>query len=89
MTNTESIKALEIKTSKLFNLVFTSNTTLSCFFPSSLFIDLCFLISAVITKNFNPTEVLAIPTAISTKVAKEDIEIYPVIKETKISKWLI
>ena len=60
MTNIESIKALEIKTSMLFNLVFTNNNTLSCFFLSSLFIDLYFLISAAITKSFNPIEVLAI-----------------------------
>ena len=46
----ESIKALKIKTSKLFNLDFDSNTILSCFFFFFLFIELYFLIPAVITK---------------------------------------
>ena len=45
------IKALEIKTSMLFNLDFANNTTLSCFFfIFLLIIDLYFLIPAVIAQ---------------------------------------
>ena len=36
---TDSIKALEIKTSMLFNLDFANNTILSCFFFFFLIID--------------------------------------------------
>ena len=51
----ESIKALEIKTSMVCNLTFARNTMLPCFFSFFLFIDLYFLIPAVITQIFNPT----------------------------------
>ena len=44
----ESIKALEIKTSSVFNLVFADNTILTCFFLFSLVIDLYVLILPVI-----------------------------------------
>ena len=44
----ESIKALKIKTSVLFNLDFANNTILSCFFLFFLIIELYFLIPAVI-----------------------------------------
>ena len=55
----ESIKALEIKTSIVFNLVFANNTMLSCFFFFFL-IDLCFLIPAVIKVIFIAIAELAI-----------------------------
>ena len=48
----ESIKASEIKTSTLFNLVFANNVILSCF-SSFLFFDLYFLIPAVIAEILN------------------------------------
>ena len=53
----ESTKALEIKTSVVFNLVFANKTVLSCFF---LIIDLYLLISAVIAHSFNATANVAI-----------------------------
>ena len=64
----ESIKALEIKASTLFNLHFANNTILSCFF---LFSDSYFLIPAVITQIFNPIVELAIPIRIPTTEAKQ------------------
>ena len=48
---TESIKALEIKTSMLFNLGFGYNTILSCLF--FLITDFYFLIPAAIAQIFN------------------------------------
>ena len=67
---TESIKALEIKTSMLFNLDFANNTILSCFFFFFLIIDLYFLTPAVIAQIFNPIAGLVIPIEIPTKEAK-------------------
>ena len=52
MTNNSSIKALEIKTSVLFNLYLAKITVLSCFF--SLVISLYFLIRVVTAQIFNP-----------------------------------
>ena len=49
----ESIRALEIKTSMLFNLVFPKNTILSCFFFIFIIIDFYFTIPAVIAQIFN------------------------------------
>ena len=43
-----------------------------------------FLIAAVIAQIFNPIAELVIPTGIPNKEAKAEIEIYPVIVETKI-----
>ena len=47
------MKALEIKTSMLFNLDFANNTILSCFLFFFLIIDLYFLIPAGIALIFN------------------------------------
>ena len=82
-------KALEIKTSMLFNSDFTNNTILSCFFFSLLIIDLYFLIPAVITQIFNPIAELVIPIGISSKEAKAELETHPVIVGIPISKWSI
>ena len=79
----ESIKALEIKTSMLFNLDFDNKTILSCFFFFFLRIDLCFLIPAAIVQTFNPIAELVIPIKISIREAKVEIEVHPVIVETK------
>ena len=54
------MKALEMKTSMLFNLVFAYNTIL-CFFFFFLIIDLYFLIPAVTAQIFNPIAKLIIP----------------------------
>ena len=68
------IKALEIKTSVLFNLNFANNTVLSCFFFFFLIIDLYFVIAAVIAQIFNPIAEIVIPTGIPTKEAKAEME---------------
>ena len=65
----ELIKALEIKTSMLFNSDFAYNNSLSCF----LIKDLNFLICAFITRIFNPIAELEIPIGIPTKDAKAEI----------------
>ena len=81
---TESIKALEIKTSMLFNLDCVNNTILSCFFFFFLMTDLYFLIPVAIAQIFNPIAELVIPIGIPTKEAKSEMEIHPVIVEAKI-----
>ena len=86
---TEWIKAKEIKTSVLFNLVFAKNTMLSCFFFFFLISDLYFLIPAAIAQIFNPIAELVIPTGIPSKEAKAEIEIHPVMVEAKIRKFSI
>ena len=68
----------------LFNLDFASNTILLCFFYFFLIIELYFLIPAVIAQIFNPTAELVILIGISSKEAKAEIKIHPVIVETKI-----
>ena len=66
----EPIKALENKTSMLFNLDFANNTILSWFYFFFLMNDLCLLILAVSAQIFNPS-----------KKAKAEIKIHPVIAE--------
>ena len=78
------IKALEIKTSMLFNLDFANNIILLCFF--FLIIDLYFLIPAVIAHIFNPIAELVIPLGIPIREAKAEIEIHLVNVEAKIRK---
>ena len=78
------MKALEIKTSMLFNLRFGNNTILSCFFFFFLTIDFDVLIPAVIAQIFNPIAEVAIPIQIPIKEAKAEIEIHRVIVETNI-----
>ena len=63
------IKALEIKSSMLFNLDSANNTTLSCFFFFFFIIDVYFLIPAVTAQLFNPIAERVIPVGISTKKA--------------------
>ena len=70
---------MEIKTFSLFDL-------LSCFFFFFLIIDLKFLPPAVIADIFIATAELAMFIGIATKVAKAEIETYPVTVEAKISK---
>ena len=60
----------------LFSLDFGDNTILSCFFFSSLIIDLYFLIPAVITQIFNSISELVIPIWIPAK-AKAEMEMHP------------
>ena len=70
----------------LFNLDFANNTILQCFFFFFLFIDLYFLITAVIAKMFNP---IGIPIEILTKKPKPEMETHPLIVEPKIRKCSI
>ena len=73
----------------LFSLDFANNTILSSFFLFFLIIDLYFLIAAVVAQIFNPIAEIIIPIGISTKEAKSEIEIHPVIVEAKIRKCSI
>ena len=79
------MKALEIKTSILFNLAFAKNTILSSFFLLFVIIDFYFLIPAVIAQIFNRTLEFAIPTGIPPKEEKAETETHPVTIEAKIS----
>ena len=54
-----------------------------------LIIDLYFLIAALIPQISNYTVELVIPTGIPTKKAMAEIEIHPVMAETKIRKYSI
>ena len=84
-----SVKASEIKTSDLFNLVFAKNTILSCYFLFFLIADVYFLISAIITQTFSPTAELAIPAGITTTEKKVEFETQLVKVEAKTSKCSI
>ena len=86
---TESIKALEIKTSLLFNSDFGNNTILSCFFFYFWIIDLFFLIPAITVQIFNHVAGLVNPIGIPSKEAKAEIETHPIIVEAKIRKCSI
>ena len=77
----ESIKALEIKNSMLFNFDFANNTIISYFF-FFLIIDLYFLLHALITQFFNRVTELVIPRGIPTIQAKAEMETHPVTVET-------
>ena len=85
----ESVEALEIKTSILFNWDFPSNNVLSWFFLFFLIIDLYFLIPAVIKQIFYPIAELVIAIRIPTKEAKAGMETHPVILEIAISELSI
>ena len=58
----------------LFNLVFTNNTILSCFFHFFLIVDLYFLIPALITQIFNPIAGFTIPTETPNNEANPEID---------------
>ena len=86
----ESIKTLEIRTSKVFNLSFPNlsfPTTLSCFLFFSFIIDLDFLITAIIAQIFIPAAELFIPTGTQTNEASADIETQQLTVEVIISKF--
>ena len=81
-------QTLKIKISVLFNLDFANNTAYHAF-SIFLFIDLYFLISAVITQICNPIAELVIPIGIPTKEKKAEIETHSVIVEITVSKLSI
>ena len=70
----------------LFNLEFSYNTILSCFFFFFSSIDSYFLIPAVIAQIFNPILELVIPIGIPINEAKAEMETHPLIVEAKINK---
>ena len=76
-------EALEVKTSTLFNLVFGSDTTLSCSFLFFLITDLKFLIFPVILQIIFVALKFAIPIGLRIKEAKET---HPLTTQEKISK---
>ena len=75
--------------SMIFNSDFANSTILSCFFFFFLIIDLYFLIPVVIAQIFNPIAELVIHIETLIKEAKSELEIHPVIAETKIRKFSI
>ena len=58
---------------------------LSLAFLFFVFIDLNFLIPAIIAQSYNPTAELVMPTVISTKEAKAIVETNPVTTEAKLT----
>ena len=66
----DSIQALEVKNSILFNFVSANSFILSCFFIFFWTVGLYFLISVVIAYIFNHTPELTIATGIPTNEAK-------------------
>ena len=87
MTDKESIKAIEIRASIVFNLSFSNNTILSCFFFFFFMIDLYFLIPAMVAQIFNPIAEIVIPTGTQTNDANAEIKTQLVIVEDRISKF--
>ena len=76
------IKALEIKTAMIFNLILANNNNmLLCFFFFLLIIDLFFLVPAIITQFFNAITELVSPIGISTKEAKAEMETHAIAAE--------
>ena len=72
----------------LFNIDFTNNTILSCFF-FFLIIELYFLILAGLTKVFSFTGELIVPIEIPTKETKAEMEKNSVTVEIKIIQIVI
>lgn len=67
----ESIKALDNKTSIVFDLVFASNTILWSFFLFFLITDKYFLIFEVIPQIFNSAAQIVLPIGMPTKAKIE------------------
>ena len=65
----------------IINLDFANDIILSCFYSFFLFIDLYFLILAVIAQILNPVTELIIPIETPTTEAKAEMETHPVIVE--------
>ena len=84
----ESIKALEIKTSMLFNLDFANNKFYPACFTFSLLLTYTFN-SVAFAQIFNPVAELVIPIGIPRKEVKAEMEIDSVIVEAKIKKCSI
>ena len=79
----ELIKAFGNKKLKKFSLVYGNNIILSSIFVFFLMINIYFLIPAAISQIFNLTSELAIPTGTPTNEVKSEIDIHPLIAETK------
>ena len=70
----------------LLHFDFANNIILLCFFLFVLFIDLHFLIPAVIKQTFNPIAELVIPIGIPIKQEKAEMKTYQVIAKITISE---
>ena len=68
----------------VLNLDFANNIILSSFFSFLLIIDQYFLIPSNIAQNFNNAAELVIPTEISAKKAKAEMETHSVTVEITI-----
>ena len=75
-----------MKTFVLFNLDVANNTISSSFYFFFLIIDLYFSIPAAIVQIFDPIAELVIPIGTTSKEAKAEIDIHPVIVESNIRK---
>ena len=82
------IKALEIISSTLFNLVCANSTICTCSLPFTLIIDLLW-ISTFTAQISNHIAKLVIPIGIPTKEVKAEMEMHPAIEEAKIRKCSI
>ena len=82
------MKALEIKTSLVFNLGFANNIFYNVFL-FFLIVNLYFLIPVVIAPISYPTVRLVIPVGTPTKQAKSEIGKHPVTTEVKTGKCSI
>ena len=71
----------------MFDLDVANNTILSCLYLFFLIIGWYILTPAAIGQIFNSIAELVIPIEISSKEAKAEIEIHPVIIEPKIWKY--
>ena len=79
----DTIRLRFYKAKLRFNLVFTNNTFLLCFFIFFWITELYMLIPVVIAQTFNPVAELAIPTVSPTNEANADVETQPLIAEIK------
>ena len=79
------VKELEIESFMQSKLVFANNAISLFFFFFFLIIDLHFLVDAIIAQIFDSIVELIIPSQISIKEAKTEMEIHIVIAKAKVS----
>ena len=84
----ESVKALEIKTFILFNVLF-ANIPFHFAFFFFLINGPYVLIPALIAQTFNPVDKLVISLRMPSKEAKGEIETHPILAEAKLRNCLV
>ena len=84
----ESIKALQNRTSIIFNLSFLNSTILSCFFFFLLMVDLYFLIPEMFAQMFYPTTELVIQTETQINGVNTETETQSVTTEARTNRCL-